>query len=228
MKLKTSSLILFLTIGTTVLAQVPERFSDKDSKSDSSQTEQKKEPQVEKRTVKPGQVTPSQSEEPNFWDRVVFGGNASASFGSYTLIYLSPSIGYKVTDRFIAGGGFIYQYAKINRVYDLNRGAYVEVKGYENQVYGPKFFGNYFVTDFLYLGLQFEYLNHDVALYNPAATPAGYELNNQWTPVLFLEGGYAQPLGEKGYFQIGLRFNVLHDYDSPYGSSWFPVIGFFF
>ncbi|MGB0175605.1 MAG: hypothetical protein ACPF9D_00475, partial [Owenweeksia sp.] len=197
-------------------------------KSDTSQTEQDEAPEVEKRTVKPGAVTPSKSEEPNFWDRVVFGGNASASFGNYTLIYVSPSVGYKVRENLIAGGGFIYQYAKINQVYDPNRGAFVEVEGYENQVYGPKVFVNYFPVDFLYVGTQFEYLNHDVAYYNPATNPATYYLQNQWTPVLFLEGGYAQPLGNKGYVQLGLRFNVLHDFDSPYGSSWFPVIGFFF
>lgn len=224
MKLKISSLILLFILSTNAWAQVPERFRDKGSKNDTIQAEEESGTEREKvSSVKPVQ---SKSEESNFWDKVVFGGNASLSIGTYTLIHLSPSMGYKFRENFIAGAGFIYQYAKINQAYDLNSGRYVQVDGYENQIYGPKVFTNYFPVDFLYIGSQFEYLNHDVGLYDFSTSQ--FYVQNQWTPVLFLEGGYAQPLGNKGYVQLGLRFNVLHDFDSPYGSSWFPVIGFFF
>ncbi len=216
-------LLAGLSWGT--MAQVPERFK---KNPESSQDEGGEEvPEEEQRESQPQPQKTVVTDPPKFWDKVIFGGNASASFGSFTLIYLSPTIGYKVRDDLILGGGFIYQYARISQVYNSN-GAFIRLDDpYENQVYGPKVLVNYFATDFLYVGTQFEYLNHDVAFYNPGGNPL-YFLENQWTPVLFLEAGYAEPIGNRGYIQIGLRYNVLHDFDSPYGSSWFPVIGFFF
>ena len=43
-------------------------------------------------------------------ERVFFGGNLGAQFGSYTFINLAPLVGFKITDRLSIGTQLQYQY----------------------------------------------------------------------------------------------------------------------
>lgn len=222
-------IIFILTLSLhSVTAQVKDRFERKNDSDHVENEQMKKEkdssdPLPRRSTINNGTRTPSipAESETNFWDRVVYGGNVSLFFGSYTAIYLAPSIGYKVTDRFIVGGGGIYSYVS----YKIYNGGQLDTT-LKFSMYGPKFFTNYIINDFLYVGAQFEYLKHDIPRYDPSGFVVDFRRG--WTPVLFLEAGYTQAVGEKGYIQLGLRYNVLHGPESPYGSSWFPVLGFFF
>ncbi len=216
-----SVLLILLFVGTiNISAQVQDRFKTKKQ----NDTEQNNE---EEGSAEPSTDRKANSSQPkikpneDFWDKVVIGGNASLSFGSYTFIYLAPSVGYKFTDQLVAGPGFIYQYAKVS-AYNYN-GA--KVAEYSSTVYGPKAFLTYIVNEQFYGGFQFEYLNHKTPY---IVSPGVSELHYVWTPVLFLEAGFTSSIGGKGYAQIGLRYNVLHGPDSPYGSPLFPVIGIFF
>src|SRR5690606_5740969 len=92
-------------------------------------------------------------------------------------------------------------------------------ESYEFSVYGPKAFVNYIVADRFYGGVQFEYLNHDMAWINTATTLLSLVFENVWTPVLFLEAGLLTSLGQKGFVQLGLRYNLLHGPDSPYPNA---------
>ncbi len=160
----------------------------------------------------------------SFFDALVFGGNASAFFGTNTGVFLSPKVGYKVTNDLILGTGLIYQYlsaAGRDNNGNIVRGAFT------SQTVGPLFFGAYNVNDFLYVGAQFEYLRHDA----PIVDRQGYFIDSEriWSPVLFLEAGFTQTIGDNGMLRLGIRYNVLHQgIRSPYVSPWFPVIGVFF
>ena len=212
--------LFFLGLGS-MMAQVPERFQKREKK-DTTVLEQKKpEAIVGSKDSAAGKVD-------NIWDRLVWGGNASLSFGNTTYIYLAPSVGYKISDDLIAGTGFIYQYLKLNFLYDYSTGSLVNVKDedIEDQIYGPKFFVNYRFLNNFYLGSQFEYLNHNFDYYPTNSSQIRSE--NLWSPVLFLEGGLSQSIGKKGYAVLGIRFNLLDDIRSPYPSSWYPVIGLYF
>lgn len=208
-------LILLFAGVITGHSQVQERFKTRQPDSTDSAEQV---PADEAPVSKPKPV------KENFWDKIVIGGNASLSVGTYTFIYLAPSVGYKFTDELVAGAGLIYQYARIREFVSNGQTIY---EAYESSVYGPKFFANYLIAERFYGGAQFEYLNHDVPLINPN-TLAIVDYQNVWTPVLFLEAGMMTPIGSKGFAQIGLRYNVLHGPESPYGSPFFPVIGFFF
>ncbi len=207
---------LAFLISTAARAQVKDRFEQKQNK-DSTAMEQKSAEEIV-------EGAPPKDEE-NIWDRLVFGGNASASIGDYTLLYIAPAVGYKITPNLIGGTGFIYQYIKVNRIYDFSRGQYVEIEGLDDQIYGPKFFVNYMPVSFLYTGVQFEVLNHNFVSVNNTGDRF---TENLWTPVLFLEAGFSQKIGRKGYMLAGLRLNLLHDVYSPYGTAITPVIGLFF
>lgn len=226
MYMKTYSVLFILLFISTInlSAQVQDRFKTK--KQTEAENKQEDAPEQDEEddkanTKKSNQQMPKPNSEENIWDKVVIGGNASLSFGSYTFIYVAPTLGYKFTNNLIAGPGFIYQYAKIS-AYDFNGR---KVGDYTNTVYGPKAFVNYIVGEKFYGGLQYEHLNHKVPV---VTSPSTYELQYTWTPVLFIEAGYISPIGRKGFAQIGLRYNVLHGPDSPYGSPLFPFIGFFF
>ncbi len=207
-------LVILLIAGVmSTRAQVQERFKTQSRDS----TGQKAQSEI-------STPQPKADQKEDFWDRVVIGGNASLSFGTYTFIYIAPSLGYKFTDNFVAGPGFIYQYARIGEIRQNGQTIY---ESYETSVYGPKAFANFIILDRFYTGGQFEYLNHDVALVNPNTLAiVGYD--NIWTPVLFAEVGMMSTIGSKGFAQIGLRYNLLHDQNSPYGTAFFPVIGIFF
>jgi len=48
----------------------------------------------------------------SFTDKLTFGGNFGATFGTVTYVNLSPQVGYKVTERFIPGISATYIYYK--------------------------------------------------------------------------------------------------------------------
>lgn len=169
---------------------------------------------------------PSTQKKPELiCDRLIYGGGLGLSFGNFTQISLAPQVGYRFDEEWVAGLGFIYNYIKINRIFDPALNQWVK-PNFENIVYGPTFFGNYFPSDKIFLGAQFEYLNYDDYFYSP--TQADPIILNRWSSVLFLQAGYLQPMGEKGFLQVGLRVNVLHDESSPYGRWWSPLINVYF
>lgn len=236
MHMKRYSILLILVFAAviTVNGQVEERFKTKPKDSSEEQNNQPQgtdEPRSS--TNKDSNASPGQQpKEEKFFDKVVIGGSASLSFGTTTYIYLAPTVGYKFSDNLVAGPGFIYQYIKFNEV---NYGGVVYQNEFESSVYGPKAFFNYLIADRFFTGAHFEYLNHTVPDNVVAVTTPGvgtqyrYEYRDIWTPVLFLEVGLMSRIGSKGFAQIGLRYNVLHEPDtSPYASAFFPVIAFYF
>ncbi len=218
----TTLILALLTMGT-LSAQVNDRFEEKrkSAPADTSSTEVPAKAPAEQVVKSSGkEVKPD-----NIWDKMVFGGDLSLSFGSYTAVYVAPTVGYRFSDKLVAGPGFIYQYFRWNQVYDPFTNSLRNVDDYGNEIYGPKLFVNYALAESIYLGSQFEYLNHDYYTYQGGAPP---NKENRWTSVLFLEAGLRSSIGQKGFAVVGLRYNLLHDFTSPYSSAWFPVIGFFF
>lgn len=205
----------------TASGQVNDRFRLKEQHQDTSSVDST---QLKTKTFGNADSAAGQKKKDNIWQKLVFGGNASLGFGNYTLIYLSPSIGYKINDDLVAGVGFNYQYLKVKAYYDPTTTKTYD--GFTDQVYGPKFFLNYFFLDQFYVGTQYEVLNHNVPIVGPVSGITSYE--NKWSPVLWIEAGISERLGKKGYAQIGIRYNLLYDYESPYASAFFPVIGFYF
>ena len=71
-------------------------------------------------------------------------------------------------------------------------------------------FGKYFFTPGLFAHAEYEELNLE-----------GYNqyLNNYsrlWVPSFFIGGGYNQPIGQRGFLQLMILFEVLQDRNSPY------------
>jgi hypothetical protein len=136
--------------------------------------------------------------------KVTYGSNFQAIFGTYTYIYLSPTIGYNLTKNFNVGVGFIYSYANIN------------YKGYgrfEQSIYGAHSYARYFINESFYAQAQFDHLLQPNVYnyYNPR--------EKIWVDYFLLGGGYRQSLGKRAAFvssiMINLTPNVLSIYPNP-------------
>ncbi|MES2628005.1 MAG: hypothetical protein V4616_03455 [Bacteroidota bacterium] len=139
-------------------------------------------------------------------ERITFGGDFGLGFGSITYVNVSPLVGYRFTDNFTGGVGVIYQYLKYNKnVYGVQ---------FETNTYGGRIFGRYrFLENFFgtleYQNLSLEYLE------------SGFEKTRVNVPILFVGGGYLQPVGGKAYVSLSLLYDVLENPNSPYSN---PVI----
>lgn len=164
----------------------------------------------------------SAKEKSSKLDKFVFGGNLGMSFGNVTQVLVSPRVGYRVADNLIAGGGYFYQYYSIDEIF---RGGRREPVDFSTSTHGPLFFADWFPMDNVFTGLQFEYLNYDF-IELPASGPPVE--GNRWGSVMWVQAGYRQSTGSRGYVLLGARANILHDRRSPYPTWWMPVISFFF
>ena len=136
-------------------------------------------------------------------DRLYIGGNLGLMFGSTTLIELSPQVGYRLTERFIPGLGitYIYQNYRYNNI------------RYENSVYGGSIFSKYFLTEKLFGHVEYEMLNVEfIDLYLS-------QIDRKWISSFYIGGGYSQPIGQRGFAQVMILFELIQDPWYPYYRS---------
>ena len=143
-----------------------------------------------------------------------FGGSAGlgGSFGSNsggTSVYLSPRVGYKLTDNVETGlaGNLTWT----NSQY------------YSATTVGVGPFLNYYIARNFYLsGLFQEYFFNQ----NNKLTRQEFSGNEA---ALYLGGGYMQRIGNGAYMQIGGMYNVLYDNEkSVFGGGFVPSVGVVF
>jgi len=136
-------------------------------------------------------------------DRLLFGGSMGLQFGSVTAVQVAPMLGYKVTDRLVAGYGINYQYLDVKSVYEGG-------PSYTSNSFGHGPFAQFFVLDNLYLTGEFLALNTEYI------DPISQEVSRGTIPHLFVGAGYVNQLGGNGYIGIGLKFDLIQDRRSPY------------
>lgn len=139
---------------------------------------------------------------------MTYGGWASLQFGSYTVVGLSPRVGYWFTERLNAGLGVTYLYLNDQRVKPT----------YEQSVYGLSPYASYNVFGPLAISVEYEVLNTDVLTVNPVSYE--YTVTRDWVPALYVGLSYMPPEGGV-FFQ--LLYNVL---DGPQSLFANPVIRF--
>ena len=137
--------------------------------------------------------------------KMYYGGYMNLSFGSYTVIGVSPLVGYKFTPQLSAGIQLTYEYSS----YDNS--------SYSN--YGGSLFGRYRILPQLYAHAEFSAINYESFYLE--------ETERVWVPFLYLGGGYSQPISKNVWLNAQVLFDVLQDENSPY-ESWEPFfsIGF--
>lgn len=144
------------------------------------------------------------------WNKVVFGGNAGASFSTYeSLFALSPSVGYRFTEKLTLGTGVIYQYYRL------------KLPGYDFKFnnYGMRLYGTYQINDFLIAHTEYESLNLEYIRYNGLGNPDGTSRRaiGSW----FVGGGYRQYISRNSVVDLMVLYNLTETPFTPYSN---PII----
>jgi len=130
--------------------------------------------------------------------RLVFGGNIGASFNNRTgYAEVSPLVGYRFTNRFVAGLGPSYMYYKF--------------AGYGTHIYGGRLFASYYLLNLIFVHGEYEMLNIDF----------GSIVGRKWIQRLPLGAGISQQLGPARVNFVAL-YDVLYNNNSSqfYATPW--------
>lgn len=153
-------------------------------------------------------------------DRLVFGGGLALGFGSVTNLGISPIVGYRITDRAVAGIGLGYQYFRIKDAYqNPQTGTY---ENYNQHVFTPSVWGRYLVFDNFFVQAEYEhnFISYNRLAFDPAGTGNVVNLTERISvPALLAGVGYRQPLSDRTSFLIMALYDVIQDEFSPYGKQ---------
>jgi len=138
-------------------------------------------------------------------ERIVFGGGLGLGFGSYQdYVLISPSIGYLLTKKLMAGVNLTYQYSK----YKTYRPAIT------SNSYGGGPFARFMVYRGIFIQAEYEYLNYEDF----------FERRSGYSSFM-AGGGFIQPIGSKSSFYLSVLYNFNYEIPkpnefSPYSSPW--------
>ena len=155
-------------------------------------------------------------------EKLFVGGNFGLTFGDYTLISISPQIGYRFTDFVSAGVGLNLQYIQVKEKYTNGELYRKSTQG----VTGLSVFGRLYPIRQFMIQVQPEmnYIFGNETYYdtNPEQE---YKLDAQIVPSLLVGGGLVIPSG-RGAFITSVLYDVLQDANSPYGKR--AIVNFTF
>lgn len=145
-------------------------------------------------------------------ERVFTGGNLGMQFGNYTVIDISPQMGYFFNDRFAAGIGAIYQYfGHKDKTYPVN--------SFQTHFYGGRTFARLYFFESVFAHAEYEVLSLETKYFDP------YNLRHQtprfWVSSVLLGGGYRQFISEFSSINLMVLWNINETVDTPYRN---PII----
>jgi hypothetical protein len=151
--------------------------------------------------------------------RLFFGGSFALSFGTYTVVDLTPEVGYRFTDHFAAGVG-------INYIYYDYKDDYNQTKTTQSYA-GLNIFGRFYPIRQFFFQAQPElnYVWGKVSYYG--ADIPSYKIPTQFVPSVLLGGGAAIPAGN-GAITFSILYDVVQNFYSPYYHQAIYGIGFNF
>jgi hypothetical protein len=157
-------------------------------------------------------------------EKLFVGGNLGLSFGDYTLINVSPQIGYRFNRFLAAGTGVNFQYISLKER-DYNNDPYRKVS---QGVVGLNLFGRFYPIENIMLQVQPEgnYIFGKQKFYATSyQSEATYKLDAVIAPSLLVGGGLVIPAG-RGATIMSVMYDVLQQQNSPYGKT--PIVNMAF
>ncbi len=138
--------------------------------------------------------------------KLFFGGNFGLSFGSVTIINVSPQVGYHFTPQFAAGAGVNYIHYSYSDYYNQK---------YTQNYAGLNVFGRFYPIQQFFIQAQPElnYIWGKIKDNRSDLTIA--KIPTQFVPSLLLGGGAAIPAG-RGAITISIMYDVIQNIYSPY------------
>ncbi|XZF12861.1 outer membrane protein [Chitinophagaceae bacterium MMS25-I14] len=165
------------------------------------------------------------------WDKVVVGGGLGLGFGTITSVSLSPKVGYKITDKFMAGVGLGYNYFKWKDYWELTDiNGNTDYYDYKTSIWSVSAWARYVVWKnfFVHAEYQHNFMSFTDYGYDRQGngTIQGYKTNYN-APSLLLGAGFRQPVAERFAVSFMLFYDVLQDQYSPYYQQVVPQIDFY-
>jgi len=153
-------------------------------------------------------------------ENLFFGGNFGLSFGDYTLVNVSPQIGYRFNRYFAAGAGVNFQYSSFKYRYYSSFDNYKDTYG----VAGLNIFGRAYPIDYVLVQIQPEanYTWGKRKFYNGTKD---LTLDGKIIPSLIAGAGAVIPAG-RGSFIIMAQYDLIQDERSPYSNRVFYNFGY--
>jgi hypothetical protein len=157
-------------------------------------------------------------------DRLFVGGNFGLSFGDYTLINITPQVGYRFSSLFAAGLGINGQYISVKNYYTTGSSRT------EEGVTGLNIFGRLYPLDQIMIQVQPEmnYRFGNIKYYDVSGSLVQKtKADAVIVPSLLIGGGAVFPSG-RGALIASVFYDVLQDKNSPYGARPFYTFGYNF
>ena len=156
-------------------------------------------------------------------ERLFVGGNFGLAFGDYTLIDVSPQIGYRFSNLFAAGLGLNFQYVSTKQR-TFSGSDYMKTS---QGVTGLNLFARLYPIQQIMLQVQPEanYIFGKQIYYGPPQEE--YKMDAMIVPILLVGGGAVIPSG-RGAFIASVFYDVLQNTNSPYGARPIYKFGFNF
>jgi hypothetical protein len=154
-------------------------------------------------------------------NRIIVGGGLGGGGlqGGY-ILSVTPSLGYRVTDRFHAGVNFGYFYSRQKLPY-LD-GSYDLIK---NRVISPSLFARFFPIDVVFLQVmpEFNFVKQTFEQFSSFTQQTTEQEFKNNIPAVLVGGGYAQRLGNSSYMMVSVMYDIVQNPNSPYYRQ--PVFG---
>ena len=147
-------------------------------------------------------------------EKLYTGGNFGLQFGTYTLIDISPVIGYFITEKLSIGTGVVYQfYGFKDKAFPINN--------FKTNIYGGKMFLRYHIFENIFAHTEYEALNLETQFFD--RTNLRHSTTRFWVHSVLVGGGYRQRIGDYSSLNIMLLYNINETVDSPYRNPIFRM-----
>lgn len=147
--------------------------------------------------------------------KLSLGGNLGLQFGDYTVINISPQVGYDLSDYFTVGAGLGYTYYK-DKVYD-----YGSRYDFKSSYLSFDIFGRFYPVNGIVVSLQPEISR----MWRTVEASRLGEKNSysKFISSLLIGGG----LRYDGIIAM-IQYDVIQDKNTPYGDNIFYTVGYCF
>jgi hypothetical protein len=125
-------------------------------------------------------------------DRVTFGGNFQAWFGTHTFVNISPTIGFNVVENLNVGVGAIYNYTSLD---------FGPAGKYSQSIFGSHTYARYVIRGTYFAQVQYDRLRQpDLFSYVPG--------KKIWVDYFLVGGGIRRELGDHAALILSVMFNL--------------------
>lgn len=141
--------------------------------------------------------------------RLEFGGSFGLQFGDYTLVNISPQVGYRLSNKFSAGVGLGYTYY----------GDDIYGEDYKEHFASFNVYGRLYPVDFIVLSVMPEISR----MWQTREYLGNKESYSKFVPSIVVGAGV-----RFGSLTAQIKYDVVQDKYSPYGNNIFYSVGYIF